>query len=465
MTEATDTIGCTRDGHDWRYCSAMPGPPPSFADLGLRPVVVHALRRAGAETPFPIQAAAIPDALAGRDILGRAPTGSGKTLAFGVPLLHRLAGAGSTPGKPRGLVLAPTRELVVQIEAALEEVSLAYGMRVAAVIGGVPLKRQVERLRRGVDVVVATPGRLEDLAVSGGISLSEVQVTVVDEADRMADLGFLPQVEALLDRTPADGQRSLYSATLDGDVRSLVDRYLRSPVEHRAEGPPQPGSAVRHHFLRVSSRDKDAIATSIAARDGKTIVFLRTKHAVDRFTESLLRDGVLAAALHGDKSQAKRVHALSAFADGSVPVLVATDVVARGIHVDDVSLVLHVDPPADAKDYTHRAGRTARAGASGVVVTLVTDKQEADVAALAAEAHIDVTYLDVGPLDGSRPDPTLVAITGARTPPGSPAITAPATSKSTSGAGTRSDGARRRISRAPVSRDRAGGRSSRGGRR
>lgn len=400
----------------WRYCSAMPRNP-SFADLGLAPVVTHALRRIGVESPFPIQVAAIPDALQGADVLGHAPTGSGKTLAFGLPLLQRLSGGSSRQSSPRGLVLVPTRELALQIESALDEPALSLGVRVTAIVGGVPTKRQIEKLKRGIDVVVATPGRLEDLATAESVSLSDVSVTVVDEADRMADLGFLPQVRKLLDRTASNGQRMLFSATLDGDVGELVARYLRSPSIHRAASTAPQRAAVRHYFFRVTAAQKGSVATSIAARTGSTIVFLRTKHAVDRFTESLLAEGVSAVSLHGDKSQAVRTRNLASFGDGSVPVLVATDVAARGLHVDGVSLVLHVDPPADAKDYTHRAGRTARAGESGTVVTLVTSAQQDQVSTLASEAGIDVTFTDV-----TVSSPILAEVAGARRPSGVPIV-------------------------------------------
>ncbi|WP_072801732.1 DEAD/DEAH box helicase [Rhodococcoides yunnanense] len=389
----------------------------SFADLGLAPVVTHALRRIGVESPFPIQAAAIPDALGGRDILGHAPTGSGKTLAFGLPLLQRLSGSSSRPSSPRGLVLVPTRELALQIEASLDEPALASGVRVMAIVGGVPLKRHIERLRRGVDVVVATPGRLEDLTAQDAVSLADVTVTVVDEADRMSDLGFLPQVRKLLDRTSKDGQRMLFSATLDGDVSELVEQYLHSPVVHRTESTEPERAAMSHHFFRVSAEEKDSVATVLAARDGRTIVFLRTKHAVDRFAEGLRTAGVDAVALHGDKTQAARTRALASFGNGSVPVLVATDVAARGLHVDGVTLVLHVDPPADAKDYTHRAGRTARAGDSGTVVTLVAPGQEEHVSALAIEAGIAVAFTDV-----TRSSPVLREVAGARAPTGVPVV-------------------------------------------
>lgn len=397
----------------------MPGPAPSFAELGLRPVVVHSLRRMGVDSPFPIQTAVLPDALRGDDVLGRAPTGSGKTLAFGLSLLQRLSGRTSAPRAPRAMVLVPTRELALQIERELEEPALASGIRLATVVGGVPTKRQVDRLSRGIDVVVATPGRLEDLVARGDVSLADVEITVVDEADRMSDLGFLPQISTLLDRTPSVGQRMLFSATLDGDVDILVDKYLRTPAVHVSESA-KSDNIVRHHFYRVSGADRNDVASAIAARDGRTIIFLRTKHAVDRFTETLLSVGISAVALHGDKTQAARTRNLAAFAEGTVPVLVATDVAARGIHVDGISLVVHVDPPADAKDYTHRAGRTARAGAAGTVITLVTEAEQERVSALAAEAGIVADFEDV-----VASSPLLASTTGARTPPGRP-VPAPA---------------------------------------
>ncbi|ORI20631.1 DEAD/DEAH box helicase [Rhodococcus sp. 1168] len=395
----------------------MPRSETSFADLGLRPVLIHALNRIGIDIPFDIQTAAIPDALAGQDILGRAPTGSGKTFAFGLPMLQRLSGASSRPRSPRGLILVPTRELALQIERALEEPALALGVRVMGIVGGVPMKRQSERLMRGVDVVVATPGRLEDLIQHAAVSLADIAITVVDEADRMADLGFLPQVRKLVDRTPKGGQRMLFSATLDGDVDDLVQRYFDSPAIHSAEPPALAQATMKHLFFRVADTDKNSIALRIASRTGRTMIFLRTKHAADRFTASLREVGVSALALHGDKSQANRTRTLAAFADGSVTVLVATDVAARGLHVDGITLVVHVDPPADAKDYTHRAGRTARAGETGTVVTLVTDSQQSHVAALAAEAGILAEFTDV-----TASSPALAESTGAQAPPGSPVV-------------------------------------------
>ncbi|MFF0813582.1 DEAD/DEAH box helicase [Rhodococcus sp. NPDC003318] len=388
---------------------------PTFADLGLPATLAQSLRREKITEPFPIQALVIPDILAGRDLLGRGPTGSGKTLAFGLPMLVRLTGRASAPRRPRGLVLAPTRELGAQIERALDESALALGLRMAVATGGVPTKRQAERLARGVDLLVATPGRLIDLLDQAAVSLDDVLVTAVDEADHLADIGFLPQVTDILDRTPKGGQRLLFSATLDEDVQALVDRYLHDPVVHATASAAAPVAPADHHVLFVDRADKAAVVAQIAAREGRTLLFVRTQHGVDRLVAQLAQVGVRAGTLHGGKSQAFRGHALSAFTSGRVPVLVATDVAARGIHVDDVSLVVHVDPPADPKDYLHRAGRTARAGASGTVVTLVTDEQRDEVAAMLTRAGIDPEGVLVGPGDRA-----LAAVTGARPPAGVP---------------------------------------------
>lgn len=398
-------------------------PTVTFADLGLPVPLVQALRRAGIDAPFPIQAATVPDALAGKDVLGRGPTGSGKTLAFGLPMLVRLAGNPAKPRRPRGLVLVPTRELATQIERALDEPALALGLRVASVVGGAPIKRQADRLARGVDLLIATPGRLQDLILQGSADLGDVRITALDEADHMADMGFLPQVVKLLDRTPKDGQRLLFSATLDGEVDKLVKRYLRSPVTHSTAPPSASVSTMTHHLLFVRKADKRAVLERIAAREGLTILFVRTKHGADRLAKQLRASGVPAGALHGGKAQNNRTRTLAAFADGSVPVLVTTDVAARGIHVDGISLVVHADPPAESKAYLHRAGRTARAGEDGVVVTLVTEDERADVEKMTRKAGVDISGVDIRP-----GDPRLAAITGAREPSGVavPAPTAPA---------------------------------------
>lgn len=389
-----------------------PGRPP-FTELGLPVPLVQALRREGITDTFPIQAATIPDALAGRDVLGRAPTGSGKTLAFGLPLLARLANAPAIPRRPRGLILAPTRELAMQIERALEPFATALGLRSGTAVGGIPAARQADRLLRGLDLLVATPGRLADLVDRGTAALDEVRVTAVDEADHMAEFGFLPQIRRLLDLTRTDGQRLLFSATLDQDVQALVDRYLRDPVTHTAEAQPTAAPPATHHLLYVRAEDKLAVVARIAARPGRTLLFVRTQYGAERLTRRLRDTGIAAAALHGGKIQRKRTRTLDSFADGSVNVLVATDIAARGIHVDDISLVVHVDPPTDPKDYLHRAGRTARAGAAGTVVTLVTPEQRAEVAELTRSAGMPVEQHEIRPDDRE-----LRRLTGARTPPG-----------------------------------------------
>lgn len=388
----------------------------TFADLGLPRAIVNVLGKQGITEPFPIQEAAIPDALAGKDVLGRGPTGSGKTFTFGLPMLARLAGAPSTPGHPRGLVLAPTRELASQIRERLEDPAAALGLRVLDVVGGVNINHHIRSLASPVDLLVATPGRAEDLINQKKLSFDSVQIAALDEADQMADMGFLPQVRKLLDRTPKDGQRLLFSATLDGDVEKLIARYMHDPVTHSTAPVQAAVDTMDHYRLMVGGREeRNEIALQIAAREGKTIMFMRTKHGVDRQVKKLRRAGIHAQGLHGDKGQGARTRALEGFADGSTPVLVATDIAARGIDVDDVSLVVHVDPPAEHKAYLHRAGRTARAGTSGTVVTLVMDDQAKEVSQLLRKAGVDAPEVRVAPLSES-----LVTITGARTPEGTP---------------------------------------------
>ncbi|MDT4933120.1 MAG: hypothetical protein QOK11_1012, partial [Pseudonocardiales bacterium] len=381
---------------------------PGFRELGLPQGLVSALSRNGIEAPFPIQAATIPDVLAGRDLLGRAATGSGKTLAFGLPLIARLEGTPATPRRPRGLVLVPTRELAMQVTDALAPLAQARGVSVRLVAGGLPIQKQIQALQKGVDVLVATPGRLVDLIERRSCDLREVEVTVLDEADHMADLGFLPVVRQLLDQTPNSGQRLLFSATLDGDVATLIDNYLSEPAVHALHSAEASVDTMSHHLFRVPFEKKFDLVASIAAREGRTICFVRTKHGAERMARNLSRAGVAAGALHGGRTQAQRNKALSAFKDGSVPVLVATDVAARGIHVDDVSLVLHVDPPQDGKDYLHRSGRTARAGESGVVVLLTTPTEERAVRKLLIEAGVRPEQRDA-----EAGDPAVVAVTGA----------------------------------------------------
>lgn len=388
----------------------------TFADLGLPNAIVSVLQKQGIAEPFPIQEAAIPDALAGEDVLGRGPTGSGKTFTFGLPMLARLAGAPSTPGHPRGLVLAPTRELATQIRERLDDPAATLGLRVLDVVGGVNINHHIRSLAAPVDVLVATPGRAEDLINQKKLSFDSVQITALDEADQMADMGFLPQVRKLLDRTPKNGQRLLFSATLDGDVEKLIERYMHDPVTHSTAPVEAAVDTMEHYRLMVGGREqRNDIALQIAAREGKTIMFMRTKHGVDRQVKKLRRVGIPAQGLHGDKGQGARTRALEGFADGSTPVLVATDIAARGIDVDDVSLVVHVDPPAEHKAYLHRAGRTARAGTSGTVVTLVMDEQAKEVAQLLRKAGVDAPEVKVAPMSE-----TLVTITGARTPEGAP---------------------------------------------
>ncbi len=356
--------------------------PMTFGEHGLPAAVVAELARRGISEPFAIQSRVLPDALAGRDVLGRAQTGSGKTLAFGLPMLTRLAElAEISPRRrekaPRGLVLVPTRELALQVADVLEPLGRSLRISVMTVYGGVALGRQIDRLRRGVDIVVATPGRLIDLMERGACTLDGVAVTVVDEADHMADLGFLPSVTRILDATPA-GQRLLFSATLDRGVAGLVTRYLSDPAVH-AVAPIATANDVEHQVFVLPAGDKLAIAAEIAGRQGRTLFFVRTKHGADRLARQLTKAGIGAAAIHGNLNQNQRQRALAAFTAGSPRVLVATDVAARGIHVDDIGLVVHYDPPTDHKDYLHRSGRTARAGATGAVVALVEPGQVRDV--------------------------------------------------------------------------------------
>ncbi|HUE58793.1 MAG TPA: DEAD/DEAH box helicase [Acidimicrobiales bacterium] len=353
----------------------------SFADLGVPAEVARSLRARGITSPFPIQALAIPPALAGKDICGRAPTGSGKTIAFGIPLAARV-GRGRA-GTPRALILAPTRELAGQIEAEMAQLMGAGGRRrVAAFYGGVGFGAQLNSLRRGVDIAVACPGRLKDLIGRRAISLAEVSIVVIDEADRMADMGFLPEVKAILDQVRPDRQTLLFSATLDGDVDTLVKRYQKSPVRLEVEDDEHGSPSTIHRWIDTSRENRVALAADLVASHGPTIVFCRTKHGADRAAKQLVATGVKAVALHGGRSQSQRERALKAFSTGRAQALVATDVAARGIHVDDVGCVIHFDPAATPKDYLHRSGRTGRAGADGLVISFVTPADVAPVRAL-----------------------------------------------------------------------------------
>ncbi|AOR33129.1 DEAD/DEAH box helicase [Streptomyces fodineus] len=387
----------------------------TFAELDMPAPLLAALGVQGVAVPFPIQAATLPNALAGRDVLGRGRTGSGKTLAFGLPLLARLDGQRAQPRHPLALVLVPTRELAQQVTDALAPYARALRLRLATVVGGMSIGRQASVLRGGAEVVVATPGRLKDLIERGACRLDQVAVTVLDEADQMADMGFMPQVTALLAQVPSRGQRLLFSATLDRNIDLLVRRYLHDPVVHSVDPSAGAVTTMEHHLLHVRDADKDTAATEIAARDGRVLMFLDTKHAVDRLTKHLLSVGVRASALHGGKSQPQRNRTLAQFKDGHVAVLVATNVAARGIHVDSLDLVVNVDPPSDHKDYLHRGGRTARAGESGTVVTLVLPHQRRAVDRLMADAGITARTARIRPGEAE-----LHRITGARTPSGVP---------------------------------------------
>ena len=389
---------------------------PSFSDLGLPKPIIDVLDTQGIAEPFPIQEAAIPAVLDGRDVLGRGPTGSGKTFTFGLPMLALLAGKPSRPGRPRGLILAPTRELAAQIRQRLDDPAAVMNLRIIEVVGGVNINNHIRALAAPVDVLVATPGRAQDLINQGKLSFDDVAVTAIDEADQMADMGFLPQVRKLLDATPETGQRLLLSATLDGDIDKLVRRYLDDPVTHSTAPAAAAVDSMEHYQLLVGDREsRNAVVPLIAARDGKTIMFMRTKHGVDRQVKKLRRVGINAQGLHGDKGQGARTRAIEGFAGGSLPVLVATDIAARGIDISDVSLVVHIDPPAEHKAYLHRAGRTARAGTSGTVVTLVMDEQRKDVDQLLRKAGVEAKKVQVAP--GSA---ELAKITGAREPNGDP---------------------------------------------
>ena len=366
----------------------MTDAPTTFADLGVSGDLVAALNRREITTPFPIQKAAIPGALAGRDVLGKGRTGSGKTMAFALPIVQRLADDGERrrPGRPRALILVPTRELAIQVAESVEFLAHAMRLTTMTILGGVRYTAQLRRLERGVDIVVATPGRLEDLLAQEALTLAGVSIVVVDEADLMADMGFLPPVTRLLEQVPP-GQRMLFSATLDGDVGVIVDRFLRKPLKHSVDEE-RSNAGVRHHLFLVSHENKREVLTELVTGAGRTLLFVRTKTFAEKLAADLTSAGIPTASLHGDLRQGARQRNLAAFADGRVGVLVATDIAARGLHIDDIGLVIHVDPPTDPKAFLHRSGRTARAGAEGAVVTLSTRNQNKTVKALMAQAHI-----------------------------------------------------------------------------
>jgi superfamily II DNA/RNA helicase len=373
----------------------------SFLDLGVPTKLAAALADLGITTPFPIQAATLPDSLAGRDVLGRGRTGSGKTFAFVLPVLARLAESKSPrrPMRPRALILAPTRELATQIEATMAPLAATLGLRTLTVFGGVGANPQIKGLKAGVDVLVACPGRLADHIQQGYASLDAVEITVLDEADHMADLGFLPVVRRLMDGTPRDGQRMLFSATLDGGVDVLVKRFMHNPVTHHVDSAAEAPIEMTHHVLHVRHDDRFPVLVDLTAAPGRTVVFTRTKRRAKTLTRQLVQAGVPAVELHGNLAQNARNRNMAAFSDGSAQTLVATDIAARGIHVDDVAIVIHADPPVEHKAYLHRSGRTARAGAQGTVITLMTDDQQGEVRDLTRKAGIKPTTSKARPGD------------------------------------------------------------------
>ncbi len=390
---------------------------PTFASLGVPAQLVAVLASTGITVPFPIQAATLPDALAGRDILGRAQTGSGKTLGFSLPLVARLADGHTMAGRPRGLILVPTRELAAQVHGVLTPLAHASGLKVATIFGGTSQNPQVAALRNRADIVVACPGRLADLIEQGHCHLGDVDITVLDEADHMADLGFLPVVRRLLDMTPADGQRMLFSATLDGAIDVIARRFLHRPARHSVDADSKPPE-ISHHLLTVTPADRVGVIAALASGEGRVLIFTRTKHGARKLVKQLGQAGTPATELHGNLTQGARTRNLAAFANGEVNALVATDIAARGIHVDGIDLVVHADPPAEHKAYTHRSGRTARGGAEGTVVTVQTAAQAAEVRTLMRKAGVSPQASMAGP--GSS---VLRDIAG---PPARPAVRAAA---------------------------------------
>ena len=385
----------------------------SWAELGVSTELLGTLKRLGIDSPFPIQAKTLPDAISGRDVLGRGQTGSGKTLAFGLAMITRLAHRKATAKHPLGIVLVPTRELAMQVTDALMPYAQAVELDIRLIAGGMPYAKQIDALKRGVPIVVATPGRLNDLVEQGHINLSKIEITILDEADQMCDMGFMPQIVEVLDMTKPNSQRLLFSATLDKDVDKIVRKYLHDPVEHATNSGKASVKTMTHYLFITYSEDKPTILAEIGSRKGKTMFFARTQAGVDRIAKDLANKGVPAGALHGGKTQAVRTRTLNAFKEGITDVLVATDVAARGIHVDGVSLVVHIDPPNDHKDYLHRAGRTARAGETGKVVTMIGPRQQKAVTAMTSRAGVDPEVVKVKPMSKE-----LVAITGAKEPTG-----------------------------------------------
>ena len=414
----------------------------TFEALGVPTALSAILAERGITVPTPIQAATLPDSFAGRDVLGRGRTGSGKTYAFLLPLVARLsAGGRSAPRRPRALVLAPTRELVGQIHAALQPLAKSAGLTTLTVFGGVGQNPQVTGLRKGADIVLACPGRLEDLIKQGHCDLGAIEVTVLDEADHMADLGFLPSVRRLLGATPQNSQRLLFSATLDKAVDGLVRQFLSQPVTHEADSVQAPISTMAHHVLHLQREQRLAVLVELTSAPGRTVVFTRTKHGAKALAKQLNRSGVPSVELHGNLAQNARTRNLDAFHGGKASTLVATDIAARGIHVDDVSLVVHADPPVEHKAYLHRSGRTARAGADGTVITLMTDDQVRDVRSLARLAGISPTTTKVPgpghPILAQLAPGERVLVPGGYAPAGAPAGSADESGRARSGGGGR----------------------------
>jgi len=431
------------DTADDRGARADHGDAAGFHELGVPPTLVRALTKSGITSPFPIQTATLPDALAGRDVLGRGQTGSGKTLAFVLPMLARLAATDRpTPARqPRALILAPTRELARQILQVIEPLARPLDLRATVIFGGVAAGPQVSALRRGVDIIVACPGRLEDLLRSNATTLRSIDITVLDEADHMADLGFLPAVRRLLDLTPAGGQRLLFSATLDNAVDVLVRRYLSDPVVHSVDDDDAPALDMAHHVLHIAAAERLGVLVDLTSAPGRSVVFTRTKHRAKQLTRQLVAAGVPAVEMHGNLSQAARVRNLDAFSRGTATALIATDIAARGLHIDDVELVIHADPPIEHKAYLHRSGRTARAGAAGTVVTLATEEQRIEVAKLGRKAgvHAVVTQHRPGqPVLGQLGDPAFA---------GAPVSTGPSSSTPSAGRAQHRARGRRRSGR------------------
>ena len=428
----------TEDINDSIPASTPTTHPSTFASLGVPPSLVAVLANTGITVPFPIQAATLPDAMAGRDILGRAQTGSGKTLGFSLPLVARLSDGYTMACRPRGLILVPTRELAAQVQAVLTPLAYAAGLKVAAIFGGTSQNPQVAALRNRADIVVACPGRLADLIEQGHCHLGDVEITVLDEADHMADLGFLPVVRRLMDATPSEGQRMLFSATLDGAVDVIARRFLHRPARHSVDADSKPPE-ITHHLLTVTPADRVGVIAALASGEGRVLIFTRTKHGARKLVRQLALAGTLATELHGNLTQGARTRNLAAFANGEVRAMVATDIAARGIHVDGIDLVVHADPPTEHKAYTHRSGRTARAGSEGIVVTVQTAAQVAEVRTLMRKAGVNPQTSLAGP--GSAVLREIAGPPAKRVLRAAPARTATATASASAGGQAPSRGA------------------------